>query len=130
MALIILFKDQIKDLVNRVVLNHTTEEYAPSYEPSPTPEPATLVGMRPIESETELGSIVASASGVILNDPPRDTGGEANKVLHAVNCRTLRNANLSTPKLFGESADDAVEWLKTNRGEEDDAWKRCGICKP
>ncbi len=122
MALLILYRERVKRLWSRIVSSRKER-------PAPSPEPVYREGMRPVESETELGRLISEGAGVILNDAT-GAGAESSKVLHAVGCRTLRNARLNAPKLYSGDVEEAVEWLEVNRGAEGEAWRRCGICKP
>ncbi|MCI0440876.1 MAG: hypothetical protein L0177_17355 [Chloroflexi bacterium] len=122
MALLILYRERVKRLWGRIVSGRK-ERVAPS------PEPVYREGMRPVETEAALKQLISEGAGVILNDAT-SAGGESSRVLHAVGCRTLRNARLNAPKLYSEDVEEAVEWLEANRGAEGEAWRRCGICRP
>ena len=87
--------------------------------------------MKVIETDRELEKVRADGKGFIYND----FGTEAGKpkewnVLHKAECYHLKRANVSTPKLFFETAGDAVAWLNSERGKEGEGWKRCDTCLP
>lgn len=70
-------------------------------------------------------------AGYVYNDfsGMADDGAQYN-ILHTAMCDTLLGAKASVRKYnFGELA-EAIAWLKENRGEERQAWRRCGVCQP
>ncbi|MGH2965111.1 MAG: hypothetical protein ACRDMH_06995 [Solirubrobacterales bacterium] len=83
--------------------------------------------MRTVADDQDFAGLRAAADGLLYNDfVPR--GDPAYNVLHSAGCRELARANLSVPKLFFESLDEAVDYLNRERGAEGIGWKRCGTC--
>jgi hypothetical protein len=85
--------------------------------------------LREITSDVELQKLRAEGRGYIYNDFGTEGGRRAEwNVLHEASCRHVRRANVSTPKYFFDSLDEAMAWLRGNRGPEGRDWKRCGTC--
>lgn len=87
--------------------------------------------MKEIQTDRELEKVRADGKGFIYNDFGSE-GGHPDEwnVLHKAECYHLKTANVSTPKVFFESIDEAVGWLNSERGKEGKGWKRCGTCLP
>lgn len=85
--------------------------------------------MRKIETDDDLQSLHAQARGYIYNDysgiAPR---GAVGNVLHTAKCRHIARSNTNYGKFLFVVYEDAVAWLKKNRGLEDVAWRRCRCC--
>jgi len=82
--------------------------------------------MKYVESNAELRRLHSAGKGLIYNDFSR--GGSSGKnynVLHAASCDWLAKSNVNVPKIFFNDIDEAIGWLRRNRGEN---WKRCGSC--
>jgi len=41
----------------------------------------------------------------------------------------VARSNVNIPKIFFSNFDEAIAWLRENRGEEGEKWKRCGRCQ-
>lgn len=86
--------------------------------------------MKFIKSDAELEQIHSVGEGLIYNDFSRKgPSGKKYNILHAVYCRWVLKSNVNVPKYFFSDIDEAIEWLRKNRGDEGKNWKRCGTCK-
>src|SRR4051794_3746875 len=74
-----------------------------------------------------LGDVRAAGRGVVLIDHHARTT-ERSSVLHAADCRWLGAVGDLAILRFVEDEREAVRWLRRNRGDEGDAWKRCRAC--
>jgi len=87
--------------------------------------------MQVIETDRELEGIRAEGQGFIFNDFGSEWGREDEwNVLHRADCYHLKTANVSNPKIFFGTVNEAVGWLNSERGKEGEGWKRCGTCLP
>jgi len=79
-----------------------------------------------VESDAELRRLHSAGKGLIYNDySRRGSSGKNYNVLHTASCHWLAKSSVSIPKIFFDGIDEAIEWLRKNRGED---WKRCGSC--
>jgi len=86
--------------------------------------------MRIIRSNSELESLHSAGVGLIYNDfSGRGPKGKNYNVLHAAFCSWVVRSNVNVSKYFFSNIDDAIKWLRRNRGKEGRNWKRCGTCK-
>ncbi len=86
--------------------------------------------MKFIESNAELSQLHSASEGLIYNDFSRKGfRGKDYNVLHVAQCRWVLKSNVNVPKIFFSNIDEAIEWLRKNRGEEGRNWKRCGTCQ-
>jgi len=86
--------------------------------------------MKFIESNAELEQLHSAGEGLIYNDFSRKgSSGKDYNVLHAASCGWVARSNVNVPKIFFSNLDEAVEWLRKNRGEEGKNWKRCSACQ-
>ena len=87
--------------------------------------------MNLIKSDSELQQLHFIGKGLIYNDfSRRAPSGKKYNILHAAWCPWLEKANVNVPgKYFSENADEAIAWLRKNRGKEGLNWKRCGKCR-
>lgn len=85
--------------------------------------------MRRVESSDEFYRLQHVGEGLLYNDYSGcgENGGETN-ILHVAYCETLQRANTNYTKYHFDTLDEAISWLKVNRGAEGVGWKRCGIC--
>ena len=82
--------------------------------------------MKYVESDGELKRLHSAGKGLIHNDfSRRGSSGKNYNVLHAASCHWLAKSNVNVPKIFFNDIDEAIGWLRKNRGEN---WKRCGSC--
>ena len=82
--------------------------------------------MKYVESNAELKRLHSAGKGLIYNDfSRRGSSGKNYNVLHAASCHWLAKSNVNVPKIFFGDIDEAIGWLRKNRGEN---WKRCGSC--
>lgn len=87
--------------------------------------------MERLTSIADLRARHRAGTGCLYNDfNPR--GDAAMNVLHAASCgwmnpdRARQGANLSYDKYYFDTLPEAERWLKSMRGGEGIAWKRCG----
>lgn len=86
--------------------------------------------MKVIKSDRELRQICNCGKGFIYNDFSRMApSGKKYNILHVASCRWLVRSNTNVPKIFFDTAEEAVNWLKANRGEEGTKWKWCDTCQ-
>ena len=86
--------------------------------------------MKRIESQAELEHLHSVGEGLIYNDFSRKgPSGKKYNILHAAYCRWMLRSNVNVPKYFFSDIDEAIEWLRKNRGEEGKNWKCCGTCQ-
>ncbi|MDH5779053.1 MAG: hypothetical protein OEZ29_00475 [Candidatus Bathyarchaeota archaeon] len=86
--------------------------------------------MKYIESNAELRQLHSAGKGLIYNDfSGKGSGGKNYNVLHAASCRWVARSNVKVPKIFFGDIDEAIEWLRKNRGEGGRNWKRCATCE-
>ena len=86
--------------------------------------------MKTIRSNSELESLHSAGVGFIYNDfSGRGSKGKDYNVLHAASCSWVARSNVNVPKYFFSNIDEAIKWLRRNRGGEGKNWKRCGKCK-
>ena len=86
--------------------------------------------MKKISSDSELVKLNSAGVGLIYNDfSGRGTTGKKYNILHAASCSWVTKSNINVPKYFFSNIDEAVKWLRKNRGKEGKNWKRCGTCK-
>ena len=85
--------------------------------------------MRRVSSDEELERLHHTGKGLIYNDfPAKEISGELQRVLHAAHCRWISKSNANMPKYFFLNTEEAVQWLKANRGKENEDWRRCKSC--
>ena len=86
--------------------------------------------MRIIRSNSELERLHSAGVGLIYNDfSGRGSKGKDYNVLHSAFCSWVVRSNVNVPKYFFSNINDAIKWLRRNRGKEGRNWKRCGTCK-
>ena len=86
--------------------------------------------MKCIETNAELGQLQSAGKGFIHNDYSRKgSSGKDYNILHSASCRWVARSNVNVPKIFFENLDEAIRWLRKNRGEEGRNWKCCGTCQ-
>lgn len=86
--------------------------------------------MKFIVSDVELERLHSAGKGFIYNDfSRRSPSGKNYNVLHSASCGWMARSNVNVPKIFFKTLDEAIEWLRKNRGEEGRNWKRCGTCR-
>ena len=86
--------------------------------------------MKIIRSNSELEKLHSAGVGLIYNDfSGRGPKGKDYNVLHAASCSWVVRSNVNVPKYFFSNIDEAIKWLRRNRGREGKNWKRCGICR-
>ena len=86
--------------------------------------------MKFIESNAELKQLHSAGEGLIYNDFSRKgPSGKDYNVLHAASCSWVARSNVNVLKIFFSNIDEAIEWLRKNRGEEGRNWKRCSTCQ-
>lgn len=85
--------------------------------------------MKFIES-AELSQLHSAGEGFVYNDFSRKgSSGKDYNVLHAAYCRWVLKSNVNVPKIFFGNINEAIEWLRKNRGEKGKNWKCCGTCQ-
>lgn len=86
--------------------------------------------MKRIRSNAELEQIHSAGVGLIYNDfSGRGPRGKDYNVLHVAYCSWVVRSNVNVPKYFFNNIEEAIKWLRRNRGKEGKNWKRCGTCK-
>jgi len=86
--------------------------------------------MKFIKSNAELEHLHSVGEGLIYNDfSGRGPRGKDYNILHAASCGWVLKSNVNIPKYFFGNINEAIEWLRKNRGNEGENWKRCGTCK-
>jgi len=86
--------------------------------------------MKKIRSNSELEKLHSAGVGLIYNDfSGRGSKGKDYNVLHSASCGWVVRSNVNVPKYFFSNIDEAIKWLRRNRGKEGKNWKRCGTCK-
>lgn len=91
--------------------------------------------MKIIRSNSELERLHSDGAGLIYNDySGRGTTGKDYNVLHAASCTFVLRSKVKGStriirKYFFSDVNEAIKWLRRNRGKEGRNWKRCGICK-
>lgn len=79
-------------------------------------------------SVRELDAIRRSKRGLVLVDHnARDSLRPS--ILHSASCAWLGSVNGVTPIRQSDDVRDVLRWLRSNRGDEGDGWKRCPGCK-
>lgn len=92
------------------------------------PDSAILEGknVRQIANDQELLALYNENSGYIYNDYRGATErGASGNLLHRAGCRHVEKSNTKYPKFFFAHFDEAIDWLKDNRGQEGTGWRRC-----
>ena len=85
--------------------------------------------MKSIECNAELEQLHSTSEGLIHNDfSGKGSSGKDYNVLHAASCGLVARSNVNVPKIFFSNLDEAIVWLRENRGKEGEKWKRCGRC--
>jgi len=85
--------------------------------------------MKTIETNEELLRINSVGRGFVFNDYGKVAGRQHEwSVLHSADCDHLLKAEVTTPKYFFDSLDEALEWLREEQRVEGEGWKRCGTC--
>lgn len=85
--------------------------------------------MKKMRSNYELAKLHSAGVGLIYNDfSGRGATGKKYNVLHAASCSWVTKSNINVPKYFFTNIDEAIKWLRRNRGREGKNWKRCGTC--
>lgn len=74
----------------------------------------------------DLSAIRAQGGVVLVDHYARDT--ERTSVLHASGCKWLGAVGQYVSLRYASDERDAVRWLRRNRGDEGDFWKRCRAC--
>ena len=86
--------------------------------------------MKFIGSNAELEQLHSAGEGLIFNDfSGKGPRGKDYNVLHAASCNWVARSNVNVRKYFFSNLDEAIKWLRKNRGEEGENWKRCGTCQ-
>jgi len=86
--------------------------------------------MKLIANNAELEQLHLAGKGLIYNDfSGKGSHGKNYNILHAASCGWILKSNVNVRKYFFGSIDEAIKWLRKNRGEEGENWKRCGTCK-
>lgn len=86
---------------------------------------------RDIRSDEELLKLHENGTGWIYNDfgtaMSRDTTMRKEwNVLHRASCGFLKLMRVTTPKLYFDTKEEAVEWLKKYRENQFRICERCG----
>ena len=90
--------------------------------------------MKIIRSNSELERLHSAGVGFIYNDySGMGSTGKDYNVLHTARCAFVLRSKVKgstriIPKYFFNNIDEAVKWLRRNRGREGKNWKRCGVC--
>lgn len=85
--------------------------------------------IRQIANDEKLLALHNKNAGYIYNDYRGATErGASGNVLHHAGCRHIENSNTKYPKFFFARFDEAIDWLKNNRGQEGTGWRRCACC--
>lgn len=99
-------------------------EKAPFSEPHPHEHPT-------IGDEGGYRELRSMSQGYIYNDfSGLSPSGKQYNVLHKANCGYLARSNTTVAKLHFDSLDDAINWLRKNRGREGHGWRFCDRCWP
>lgn len=91
--------------------------------------------MKTIRSNSELEKLHSAGVGLIYNDySGRGRTGKDYNVLHAASCTfvlmsKVKGSTRIIHKYFFSDIDEAIKWLRRNRGKEGKNWKRCGVCR-
>ena len=89
-----------------------------------------MIEMKFIRSNSELEKLHDAGVGLVYNDfSGRGPKGKDYNVLHAASCSWVVRSNVNVPKYFFKDFDEAIKWLRRNRGSEGKNWKRCGMCR-
>jgi hypothetical protein len=76
--------------------------------------------MRKVRNHSDLEDLRKVGIGFVINVHPEDAK------IHRVNCEATEvMSTREHPKIFGEIANDVVEWVTTDRSG---AWENCGLC--
>lgn len=78
-------------------------------------------------SRAELTALIRDGDGVVLVDHVA-RGSDRASTLHALSCRWPKRTGARTPLRFAESPRAAMQWLRRERGDEGEGWKRCPEC--
>ncbi len=81
-----------------------------------------------ITSDDEFQLILKARTGYVYNDySGMGPSGKDYNILHSAKCYTFNRSSFQR-KYYFKKLDEAISWLRENRGEENINWRRCNLC--